>query len=97
MIRISRLPANGIVTFKVEGRALGSFGEELRKFVGDTLAKEKQVSLDLEGLLSIDQPTLEFLAEKRSSVLISKAPRYMDRLLGSVPNGRPARLEPQEG
>jgi hypothetical protein len=89
MIRISKQPANGVARFRVEGRALGSFGEELRKFVGDLLTQDGRVALDLEGLLSIDQPTLEFLAERRDSVLIERAPSYLDRWLKGVPGGPP--------
>jgi hypothetical protein len=94
MIRISKLPVAGISSFRVEGRALGSFGEEFRKFVGEALDRETRIALDLEGLLSIDQLTLEFLAERRDSVRIDRAPSYLDRWLSGTPNGRPMQLRP---
>jgi len=98
MIRISRLPPNGVVSFKVEGRAQGTFGEEFRKFVADVLAREQRIALDLKGLQSIDQPTLDFLAERRGSILIEEAPQYVDRWLKGVEDGTllpPGALAPE--
>ncbi len=84
MIRISKLPGNGSCHFKIEGRALGTFGDGLRKFLDEALASEARVTLDLEGLLAIDQPTLEFLARRRDRVLLEHAPRYLDRWLAGA-------------
>jgi hypothetical protein len=98
MIRISKLSANGIPSFRVEGRALGSFGEEFRKFVAEALTRDERIVLDLEGLLSIDQLTLEFLAERRLQVGIERAPRYLDRWLNGSPHTSPAlKAETQGG
>ncbi|MBI5836926.1 MAG: hypothetical protein HZB25_06765 [Candidatus Eisenbacteria bacterium] len=84
MIRISRLADNGSCHFKIEGRALGTFGDELRKFLEGLLDSESRITLDLEGLLAIDQPTLEFLAHRRDRVILEHAPRYLDRwILGA--------------
>ena len=84
MIRISKLPAPGMLRFRIGGRALGSFGEEFRRFLGDALTREPRVSLDLMGLVSIDQPTLDFLAERRDVVLIENAPSYLRRWLNGT-------------
>jgi len=35
----------------------------------------------LECLLSIDQPTLEYLAQSRERCVIARAPRYLNRWL----------------
>ncbi len=79
MIRISTVQPNGTTQIKVEGRAVGPFGEELVKFLRQALSTQHQVSLDLESLVSIDQPTLEYLAQARECCVITRAPRYMNR------------------
>lgn len=81
MIRISTLKPNGTAKIKVEGRAVGPFGEELVRVLTQALAADGQVSLDLECLLSIDQPTLEYLAQSRERCVIARAPRYLNRWL----------------
>ncbi len=81
MIRISTSQPDGAAVYRVEGLAVGPFGVELVRVLKMALTGHRQISLDLESLHSIDQPTLEYLARDRDRFVISRAPRYLDRWL----------------
>ena len=81
MIRISTSQPGGLALFKVEGRAAGPSGVELTRVLEQALLGHKQISLDLESLQTIDQPTLEFLVRGRERFVIASAPRYLNRWL----------------
>ena len=96
MIRISRTQSQSSSDFRVEGRAVGAFGEELVRVLDEALRRASPVRLDLEALLGIDQPTLEYLARFREHLVISRAPKYLDQWLEGLRrpegNGSPAPL-----
>lgn len=92
MIRISMSQPNGTASFRVEGLAVGPFGIELVRVLGQALTGHRQISLDLESLQSIDQPTLEYLARGRDRFVISGAPRYLSRWLEGL-----CMIEPKNG
>jgi len=51
------------ICFRLEGRLAGPWVEELRKLSEQSLAQEKTLSLDLEGVWSVDRRGMALLRD----------------------------------
>jgi hypothetical protein len=87
LIRILNLAGGRTPAYRVEGRAVGPSGTELTRFVEASLLEHSVIILDLECLLSVDQPTMEYLALHRDRVMLERAPRYLNQWLEGIGHG----------
>lgn len=87
MLRITQdEPNNGVTTFRLEGRVIGRWVEELSKICERILNDNKGLALDLSGVLYIDDHavTLFRALQTRHVTLLNPSPFVKEQLKGGT-------------
>ncbi len=82
MLRITKLPRRSARTFKLEGKLVGPWVDELHKACAPLLAASEHLHLDLDAVSFVDAAGVELLRElARQGVSIMRCSAFVAEVL----------------
>lgn len=87
MLRISQEESNnGVITFRLEGRVIGRWVEELSKLCEQVLKENRDLALDLSGVLYIDDHAVAIFRalQIRHVAILNSSPFVKEQLKGGL-------------
>jgi hypothetical protein len=74
--------SDAAITFKLEGKVLAPWVDELRRFCTETPRQSKQIHLDLDAVTFLDESGAELMRELvRQGITIARCSEFVAQLL----------------